>query len=71
MPMYCVDKHDRPDNSGHRVHDQESDQGCVPASYFQLPLGWHSDGEDALKEALEFYKDAMLCSCCKVRVQTG
>lgn len=67
MPMFCVDKNDRP-RFGHQVHDLES--GCVrlPVSYFQLPIGFHPNWEDALKEAHEYYSDASACSCCKVTV---
>lgn len=70
MPMYCVDKHDRPESTGHIIHDTESGQECLPASYFQLPLGWHADAEDALKEAREYYTGVSLCDCCKVAVTT-
>lgn len=64
MPTYCVDKHDPPPVQGRLIHNTDAGLDCLPASYFQLPLGWHPDVASALREAHEFYKDAHPCSCC-------
>jgi len=64
MPTFCVDKHEPAGVHGHLVHNVDAHQQCLPASYFQLPLGSYADRSAALYEALEFYKDAHLCPCC-------
>jgi hypothetical protein len=62
MPYYCVNKNAQ-SNGDHEVHDSWANS-CLPATWNQQDLGYHSSCSEAVTAARSYYSQVDGCAYC-------